>query len=118
MTIMATLREKTTPIGKSIRYVLSATHTAAKNRLMVYSPTLASGNKVKDIQSVTFSSATTDVDGKPMSALYSAQVVFTTVKGGNSADGDFVIACLRDFVASEEVERVVNVQLMPTEKLA
>lgn len=110
MSGMTTVLQEFSELGNSVTYIIPASHTAVKPRVVVQRRKVATGASEVAEDMLTVSYATDDADGN----ILPTKVAFgATVKrpiNGDSADTSAALATFRDIVASDEFTALVNMQ--------
>jgi hypothetical protein len=99
-----------TPINESTNtktWAITALHTAAKPCTVTQKRKLAPGATQVREDSLLFSQATVDADGKPIASRYSVQVIVRAPNDGTLADQGDLMGVFYDIVVSTEFEDLV-----------
>lgn len=96
--------------GNSRTYTVTATHTAAKPRLVIQTRKVPAGNQTVLENRISVIYATTDAAGNVIPDRDSFQVIHRRPINGQAADDTAALAVLRDIVASDEFTAMTTTQ--------
>jgi hypothetical protein len=110
MSNMTTTLKEFSNNGDSITYVQSATHTAAKPRLVLQKRRVPVGNQTVLEDTVTVLSATVDSNGETLPQRVSFSATIRRPIDGQSSDVADMLAVFRDIIAGDEFGNTVDTQ--------
>lgn len=95
--------------GNSVTY-MTASHALDKVELVLLSRRVPAGNQTVARSSVTVLQGTVDDNGLPMASKISLGVTIAIPLGGQSADVSSALTILRDYVASDDFQALIDNQ--------